>query len=262
MVQVALSFVEQAARLLENKAGKQASRPLYDQTVPLPEPEPMPELYLSRDESRAIDSRAIEEFGMSGLVLMENAGRGVADVLCGLGIGGPVVIVCGKGNNGGDGFVIARHLEIRGHRPKVLLPCPPNKLTGDAEVNYQILDRAGTPIVTAPPVFDAAWLEHELESADWIVDAMLGTGARGAPRPPLDQVIDQLNNHSANKLAIDVPSGLDCDTGQPSSTTFRADHTCTFVASKIGFRAVEAAEYLGRIHVIDIGVPRRLLDDL
>src|SRR5213593_3262175 len=94
---------------------------------------------LTRDQVRELDRRAIEEYGMSGLVLMENAGRGCVDMLCELGCKGPVVIVCGKGNNAGDGFVIARHLELRGYTCRVLLLSPPHELRGDAAANFTIL---------------------------------------------------------------------------------------------------------------------------
>jgi NAD(P)H-hydrate epimerase len=103
-------------------------------------------------------------------------------------------------------------------------------------------------------------LEQELQGADWIVDALLGTGARGEPRPPLDEVIRRLNRQDARRLAVDLPSGLDCDTGQVADATIRADHTCTFVAAKAGFRAETAREFLGQVHVLDIGVPRRLVE--
>ena len=217
--------------------------------------------HLTREEVRSVDALAVEEFGMNSLVLMENAGRGVADVMCEIGIDGPVVICCGKGNNGGDGFVIARHLEVRGCDVQVCLLCPPDELTGDAAANCNVLARARTPIHIVPRPFAASWLNQHLQDADWIVDALLGTGARGAPRSPLAEVIQQLNGHPARKLAVDLPSGLDCDTGEASPATFAADHTCTFVASKTGFQTQQAKEVLGIQHVIDIGVPKRLLDD-
>ena len=101
-----------------------------------------------------------------------------------------------------------------------------------------------------------------LDDAQWIVDALLGTGSRGQPRPPLDQVIQRLNQQRALRLAVDLPSGLDCDTGEPAPTTFRADHTCTFVAAKIGFSSPSAREFLGQVHVLDIGAPRKLIDEV
>ena len=217
--------------------------------------------YLTRDQVREVDRRAIEEYGISGLVLMENAGRGCVDRLCELGVRGPVVICCGRGNNAGDGFVIARHLDLRGHAVRVVLFCDPADLRGDAAVNYAILAKSAVPIRIVTGTEDASW-EADLAGADWIVDALLGTGSRGQPRPPLDRVIQRLNQQPARRLAVDLPSGLDCDTGEPAATTFRADHTCTFVAAKPGFAVPAAAEYLGQVHVLDIGTPRKLLADV
>jgi NAD(P)H-hydrate epimerase len=197
---------------------------------------------------------------MSGLVLMENAGRGCVDRLCELGIHGPVVVCCGRGNNAGDGFVIARHLEIRGYSARVLLWSEADDLAGDAAENYRILVKTDVPIVTLAGRHDPARLVDQLRGCDWIVDALLGTGARGDPRPPLDEVIEHLNAAPAKRLAVDLPSGLDCDTGQASRTTFRADHTCTFVASKPGLQTKEALPYVGRVHVLDIGAPRQIID--
>ena len=223
----------------------------------------MPPLVFTREQSRRIDKIAVEEYGFSSLVLMENAGRGTADVLCRLGVAGPVVICCGKGNNAGDGFVVARHLDLRGHKVRVLLWANPEELTGAAAVNFHILKKTDVPIELFGLELDepqSARLENLLTDAAWIVDALLGTGATGEPRPPLDRVIDRLNAAAAPKLAVDVPSGLDCDTGLAAVHTIRAVETCTFVAAKRGFFAPEAAAYVGRLHVLDIGVPPGLIN--
>jgi NAD(P)H-hydrate epimerase len=217
---------------------------------------------LNRQQSREIDRRAIEEYGIPGLVLMENAGRGCVDVLERLGIDGPVVILCGKGNNAGDGFVIARHLEIRGHACRVVLFCSPGELRGDAAANFAILQRTSVPILDSSKRAGASPPSAELADADWIVDALLGTGAVGEPRPPFDSAIDWMNSQAAKKLAVDLPSGLDCDMGLPAAHTVRADHSCTFAAMKIGFTRREAKPFTGTIHVCDIGVPPRLLADV
>lgn len=105
-------------------------------------------------------------------------------------------------------------------------------------------------------------LRSILDGTEWIVDALLGTGAKGNPRPPLDEFIEQLNAFPAHRLAIDLPSGLDADTGLPGQPTFRADHTCTFVARKRGFSAPASQEFVGLVHVLDIGAPRRLVDEV
>ena len=207
---------------------------------------------LNRAQVREVDRRAIEHYGMSGLVLMENAGRGCVDILMSLGCHGPVVIVCGKGNNAGDGFVMARHLDLRGVPVKVLL-APPVSLRGDAAANLEIISKSGLSIVDLSPDCPPRRLDSEFAGAEWIVDALLGTGSTGAPRPPLDLAIRRMNASPARHLAIDLPSGLDCDTGIPAKPTFRADHTCTFVAEKVGFSNPLAAPFLGQVHVLDIG---------
>ncbi len=228
----------------------------------------MPPTTLTREQSRQADRRAMEEYGISGLVLMENAGRGVADRLCQLlavAVGDAphkVVICCGKGNNAGDGFVIARHLDLRGHDVRVLLWAEPSELTGDAEVNFRILEKTGMRIEIFGNQHDATRLEGQLSGAAWIVDALLGTGAQGKPRPPLDVVIEQINTAPAPILAVDLPSGLDCDTGQPARHTVRAVVTCTFLAAKTGFLAPGADKYTGQLHVLDIGTPRKLIDEV
>lgn len=217
---------------------------------------------LTRELVRQVDQRAIEEYGVCGLVLMENAGRGCVDTLLALGCTGPVVIVCGRGNNAGDGFVIARHLDLRSVPVRVLLLAAPDQLRGDAAANYAVLVRSGIPMVDLSGRFDEATLAGHLKEAEWIVDAVLGTGAVGPPRPPWDTAIRLMNQAPGRRLAVDLPSGLDCDSGEPSPATVRADHTCTFVAPKVGFSRPAAQPYLGRVHVVDIGAPRRLLEEV
>lgn len=220
---------------------------------------------LTRQQVRDVDRRAIDEFGMSGLVLMENAGRGVADALCARKPNGPVVICCGRGNNGGDGYVIARHLDLRRIPVRVVLLTEPKALTGDAAANFAILQKCDVPIEILPALDSPERLETfqaALADADWIVDALLGTGATGEPRPPLDAAIDLINAAGKPVLAVDLPSGLDCDTGQPARHTTRAALTCTFVAEKIGFAAPGAAAFTGPVVVLDIGAPRCLIDTL
>lgn len=195
---------------------------------------------------------------MTGAMLMENAGRGTADVLCRLGISGPVIIVCGKGNNGGDGFVIARHLDLRGYQVRVVLLDDPDSLRGDAALNYRVLSKSDVPIERV----NLATFAPRLPGASWIVDAILGTGAQGEPREPYATAIEQINASGVPILAVDVPSGLDCDTGQPAQHTIRAQHTCTFVAAKPGFLNVPAKAYVGELHICDIGVPRTLVEDI
>ena len=192
------------------------------------------------DQVRQLDRVAIDELGMSGLVLMENAGRGVVDVLCRQASAGRAVICCGRGNNAGDGFVIARHLELRGWQVEVVCWISPAQLEGDARANYQLLQHTDVPLLLADDALgrDAcAGFCDRYRQVDWVVDALLGTGSRGAPRPPLDGAIRAMNQLPARRLAVDLPSGLDADQGHPSDPTLRADVTCTFVAAKPGLVA-------------------------
>jgi NAD(P)H-hydrate epimerase len=225
----------------------------------------MAEQHMSRAVVRRVDERAISELGIPGIVLMENAARGCVDWLLELGVAGPVAICAGKGNNGGDGFVIARHLENLGFDVRVLLFAQPSDLVGDAQINFGIIERAGSRIVQ---LHDASTnsVTDELQGAAWIIDALLGTGTRGSLREPFRSVISILNNQPAKRFAIDLPSGMDCDTGQPIDVAddccIRADFTATFVARKLGFRNAAATAYLGDVRVIDIGVPHSFLDQI
>lgn len=221
--------------------------------------------YLTRVQSRAVDEIAIRDFGITGLVLMENAGRGSAEFIIRYLENHPetrhraIAICCGKGNNGGDGFVIARHLAIAGFAPTVLLWTNPAGLTGDALANYAILAKTRTKIVN----FDDASWEAEIavisEGKTILIDALLGTGAVGKPWTPYDRAIAWINSLSTTIFAIDLPSGLDADSGRPSQNTIRADYTLTFVAQKTGFASAEARPFLGEIHVLDIGVPLEVI---
>ena len=224
---------------------------------------------LTREEVRAVDRRAIDEFGMTGLVLMENAGRGAAERLMELGIDGSVVVCAGKGNNGGDGFVIARHLELLGCDVRVLLFANPSDLSGDAATNWRILEAAETPRVVLGRQPALSEIDHALTHADWIVDALLGTGTVGEVREPYRTAITSINRAARKVLAVDLPSGLDCDTGMPIESLadgtplcVRATHTTTFVARKRGFDNLTSQAFTGDVYVVGIGIPKRLLDDV
>lgn len=211
-------------------------------------------IHLPRARIREIDRRAIEEFGVPGIVLMENAGRGAAEILTQLNSDKePVLILCGKGNNGGDGFVIARHLDIAGIPVSAHLIGSAG-LPPDAETNFQIAKRSA--LVGDEPIGDRI-----ASFRGWIVDALFGTGLTGPLRSPYDGIVNAINSSKATVFAVDIPSGLDCDTGKPLGATVRASHTATFVAPKMGFAAPEAREWIGTVHVVDIGAPRLLLEE-
>lgn len=217
---------------------------------------------LSAEQSREVDRRALAECGMLGLVLMENAGRNAAELLAGLAPSGPYVIVCGPGNNGGDGAVIARHLHNRGHDVTICATRSQDEMSPDARVNMAICRWAGIPIHTLDSDGRLEDWKSRFANAGWLVDALFGTGFRGPARPPLDAVIRAMNDSGRPIFAVDAPSGLDCDTGIPSEPCVRAAVTATFVATKPGLVAESAQEFAGRVEVLDIGVPRRLVDEI
>ncbi len=224
---------------------------------------------LTREEVRAVDRRAIDEFGMTGLVLMENAGRGAAEGLIQLGVGGLVVVCAGKGNNGGDGFVIARHLELFGCDVRLLLFANPSDLSGDAAANWRILEAAETPRVVLGRQPALSDIDHALSHADWIVDALLGTGTVGEVREPYRTAITSINRSARKVLAVDLPSGLDCDTGLPiesladgTALCVRATQTVTFVARKRGFDNPVSLGFTGQVEVVGIGIPKKLRDEV
>lgn len=222
---------------------------------------PQPLAPLSRAEARAVDALAINQLHVPGLLLMENAARGCVDELERRGIDGPVTICCGVGNNGGDGYAMARQLLVRGAEVRVAAVGDAARQPPDAAVNAAIWRALGRVLELHPQLDAPCWgeLQAYFDDSAWIVDALLGTGARGPLRPPMDRLVSLINAAPARRLAVDVPSGLDCDRGTAADPTVRAEVTCTFVAPKAGFATGEAQRHLGDVVVVDIGVPSELL---
>ncbi len=217
---------------------------------------------LSRQQVRSIDSIAIQQYGIPGVVLMENAGAGAARVIQRVAAKGRVAILCGKGNNAGDGYVIARHLELADRDVNIVSVVDPDELVGDAKINFQIARHSQLPIQTVTDSggqSQAVDLEEALSGADVIIDCLLGTGATGAPRGIYADAVRIANQHQAQRIAIDVPTGIDCDSGEVSAEAFRASHTITFVAPKLAMQNSTAAPLIGTVHTVCIGVPRQLL---
>ncbi len=228
---------------------------------------------LTVQEIRELDVLAIEHVGIPGLVLMENAGRGAAEFIYGTLVNpaaSRVVILCGAGNNGGDGFVIARHLrnagvgatlgERGGAAVDVVLTGPPDKSQGDAGTNLRILQNLGCELVRADETDGLVCARTLIARADVIVDALLGTGSTGVPRGVMATLIELANTApGARRIAIDIPSGLDADRGVVNEPCFRAAATVTMVAAKVGFDTPAARGVAGRVVVVDIGAPRELI---
>ena len=208
---------------------------------------------LSRNDVREFDRWAAAEGGMPTRVLMESAGRGAAEVLLRLGVHGPVVVCAAKGNNGGDGLVLARWLRRWNIDVSVRLFADSAELRGDAAGNWTAMLAAEVPVQPALPLVEAK-LRAGLDRAEWVVDALFGIGLDAPARPPFDRVISLMNGSSAKIFALDIPSGLDADTGEPHGPTIRAKHTATMAAAKKGFANPAAATYTGQVHVVDLGI--------
>jgi hydroxyethylthiazole kinase-like uncharacterized protein yjeF len=221
------------------------------------------------EEMRRADRRATERYGVPSLLLMENAGRGAADALertLGPVGGRRVVVVCGKGNNGGDGFVVARHLLGRGARVSAWLVGRSDDVRGDARVNLEALRRAGEPVTEAPEPGEAAFdrLRAELTKADVIVDAVLGTGVRGAATGAIAAAIEAINAAGiAGRpvCALDLPSGLPSDGEASIGPVVRARVTVTFGLPKLGLVLPAGAAQAGRVEIADLGIPRAWLEE-
>jgi NAD(P)H-hydrate epimerase len=252
---------------------------------------------LTREQCRAVDQYAIEQLGIPGVVLMENAGRNAADLIeewirqlarrkadrarpsrqtgkmpvphGEVPVPHEVCIICGKGNNGGDGFVIARQLVNRGYRVSMDLAAEPASLTGDAAINHEIARRMEIPIHELKGDQAVAAAVQRWRSAGVVVDALLGTGFSGEVREPLAGIINAINalaDRAASQakpliVAVDVPSGLDADTGTVAGPAVKAHRTITFLAPKTGYQKKTARAYLGRVTVVDIGAAVELILD-
>jgi NAD(P)H-hydrate epimerase len=217
-------------------------------------------------EMREMDRITIEDAGISGLVLMENAGRSVAKAVAELHeqtSGGHVCILCGKGNNGGDGFVAARYLSQWGIEVGCILVASRDQVTGDALTQLDTVDTLGIEVVEAAEGLDAVEGAVDLiETAAVCVDALLGTGLQSDVRAPVASVIEQLNQSPCRVVAVDVPSGVCSDTGQVLGNAVRADMTVTFALYKRGLLVYPGAELAGEIIVTDIGIPNDVIDHI
>jgi NAD(P)H-hydrate epimerase len=217
-----------------------------------------PPVLLTRAQVREVDRLAIEEFHIPGIVLMENASRAVVDEALALMVDFRVrkaLILCGGGNNGGDGLAVARHLHNQGAEVTLALTTDPARYTGDALTNWKIASAMQLPVTNATPELIRAFDDG------LIIDAIFGTGLAEPPREPFPLLVQAIADSEQPVLAVDVPSGLDCDIGQPlGPAAVIADRTVTFVAPKAGFANPSAAHYLGQVIVGDIGCPRVLID--
>jgi len=222
---------------------------------------------LTREQIQAYDTHAIRVCRVPGLVLMENAGRGAAEILLELLADGevadPVVIVCGPGNNGGDGFVVGRHLLQDGWLVQVLLMAEAEQVSGDARANLDAFVGLGGAVTELTTTLEAPQLDELLTDAGVLVDAIFGTGLTRAVAGRYRMMIEALNRSAAPCLALDIPSGIDSDSGEVLGAAITADTTATFAHVKIGMMLREGPERCGDIEVVPLGLPDTgILDEI
>ena len=254
---------------------------------------------LTREQSRLMDTIAQDAYAIPGIILMENAGLRAADIIFNLleDLEKPwsVTILTGKGNNGGDGYVIARHLRNKGVVVNVFgintkygsSPTSvnigviegygiakkaaiaekyglekPSAPPHDADVNLKIIRRMDINIKELGTDIEIGLLPKFFKDTDIIVDSLLGSGTLGAPRPPYDKIIEEINESSKTIVAVDIPSGLDVNSGEMPGACVSADHTVTFAAKKIGFLSESGKKACGKIHVVDISIPDSVYKNL
>ena len=215
-------------------------------------------------EMRQIDQDTIEGIGIPGIVLMETAGSAIVRAIqrhyptC-----QRIGIFAGKGNNGGDGIVIARQLAHMGRDVHLFLVSPPDSFTGEAHINLQIAKRLGLhieEILTATGFYGTGTVPTTLASCELLIDAIFGTGLHSAVRDPIATVINAINRLPIPILSVDLPSGLNADTGHPLDTCVRADRTVTIGLPKRGLLMHPGAELAGKLEVVDIGFPEQVVD--
>ncbi len=222
-------------------------------------------------QMRDLDARATDQFGIPSLLLMENAGRAVAEAAMGMLREvrcSHVLVVCGPGNNGGDGFVAARHLYNAGAKVTIAFYGDRAKAKGDALANIVIIEKmlpaqahpGSLNVIDRPSAED---LDELLLDTDLVIDALLGTGVKGELREPYVGVIEAINNSyvrcPCSRLCVDIPSGLDADTGRPLGPVVQASTTVTFALPKIGLLTYPGAKYVGNLLVADISIPKDAL---
>ena len=219
---------------------------------------------LTSRESRDLDRRATEEFHIPAETLMENAGKAAAEqslkFLEKSGTSGPwkVLILCGGGNNGGDGLVTARILREKGNKSEIVFLKPRESLKGLALLNFERAENLNIPCEFLPKT---DILEQKIEEAHLLIDALLGTGFKGALSDGFKTAIEKMNSSGKPILSIDVPSGLDSDSGQTQGSCVRAQLTVAMGAMKKGFLNETAKEFTGKVVVADIGYPHALLQE-
>lgn len=217
---------------------------------------------LTAEEMREVDRRTIEDVGIPGVVLMENAGSQVVKVIKEKLVSpvDEVIVLAGHGNNGGDGFVISRHLGNNGFDVETWVIGDMKKLSKDSQINFHALVHSGYKVKFWSNENNSL-LKERISQADIIIDAMLGTGITGQLREPYKGIISEVNTTNALKVAVDIPTGVNSNTGEVVDFAFRADVTVTFALPKIGQFIYPGADYVGELVVADISIPSTIVEN-
>lgn len=214
-------------------------------------------------EMREMDRRTIESFGLPGRILMENAGGGATCVLNNY-FNGPegkkIAVLAGRGNNGGDGFVMARYLAQRGADVTVYLLSDRSAVKGDAGANLNLLDPLHIPVIEIPDQKHFGKHKKSMLDQHILIDAMLGTGLSSDVNGYFYNIIEFVNNSEKPVFSVDIPSGLDSDTGRPRGICIKAHTTATFAFPKIGHVLLPGASYVGNLKIVNIGIPPYIAD--
>ncbi|CAB1063354.1 NAD(P)H-hydrate epimerase (EC / ADP-dependent (S)-NAD(P)H-hydrate dehydratase (EC [Olavius sp. associated proteobacterium Delta 1] len=219
-------------------------------------------ILVTANEMQAMDRQTIEDFGIPGMVLMENAGRGATRFLLEQFPdieNKKVGVIAGRGNNGGDGFVIARYLKQKGIRIRLYLLAKTDRVLGDALANLKLLKPLGVPVVEIPDEASFSKIKSEMHGLDLWIDAILGTGLKSDVKGYYKTIIDCINSLNKPVFAVDMPSGLNSDTGQPCGTCISAAATATFAYAKTGHMVYPGADYIGNLKIVDIGIPPHIV---
>lgn len=217
------------------------------------------------DQMREVDRLAVEEFSLSVAMMMENASRGIA-VMCGRLLGGSVkdkkiLVLAGKGNNGGDGLGAARHLINYGAEVVCILASPSKELTVDAKRQYQVLSKIKANVLDFAEL-SPSQLKKYFDNADLIVDALLGYSLKGRPREPYATLIKLANQSGKKTLAVDMPSGLLGDTGEALEPTITATTTLTLALPKAGLTKEKATDHVGDLYLLDLSIPKQVYEKI
>jgi hydroxyethylthiazole kinase-like uncharacterized protein yjeF len=221
-------------------------------------------IFMTRQQIQRYDEVSIVDYGIDGAVLMENAGAGAARIILEdiAGVKGSVAVVAGPGNNGGDGFVVARHLANAGRRVRVFLVGQRDRLQGDAKKNFEIIVKMGVRVTDMPRDGDAEALSEMLRGRALVVDALFGTGLDREITGLQRRAVEIINASGVPVTALDMPSGVDADTGRPHGVCIRAKKTITFACLKRGLVVYPGAEMAGDVRLVDIGAPRDIVDKI